>query len=73
MHVHTRWTATEVLQKKKKNNYQGTVKARGRVENCCDAARFGESCAYPGGCGGYLYFNQIHSRNIIKHSETQIT
>ena len=40
-----------------------------------DAARFGESWAYPGGVEGIYdaYFNQIHARNIIKHSETRIT
>ena len=40
-----------------------------------DAARFGESWPTLGVVEGIYdaYFNQIYARNIIKHSETQIT
>ena len=72
MHVHTRRTATEVLQK---NNKRGKVKARGCMESRWDAARFRENWAYPGVFleGIYdAYSNQIYARNIIKHSKTQI-
>ena len=45
------------------------------MESCWDAARFRENWAYPGVWEGIYdaYSNQIYARNIIKHSETQIT
>ena len=78
MHVHTRWTAIEVLKKKKRQlaRQSKSMWPRGKLLECSpgmqlDSEKVGPTLGVVEGIYG-AYFNQIHARNIIKHSETQI-
>ena len=72
MHMDTRCTAIKVLQKKTSKAKYKHVAVWKIVGMLLDSEKVEPTLGVVEGIYD-AYFNQIHARNIIKHSETQIT